>query len=418
MRFQFNSNNTRAIWIGGFATLLASFQLVIFNSYVVIFLQEDLLTEIAIITLIVSLRNFLQMFFRIPLGELSQIIGRKPLILTGHFCYTFALGFLVFASDWTFVLIATILVAFGMSAFWPSIFGYIADFTPNNFGKSNGRIFQLSDAGVIIGSLLSKYILDSLHWELKELFFIIVILGIFSGIVSFILLPEGLNHQKRKITENVFRELFQSFFFSFKRLSSITRLNELHEVYIFQIVLAFTEFMVTTFLPLIIISRGYTRGSVAEIAFWATLIIIWFKPSLGNLTDKLKFSSIITISLIIISLCVLSFIFIVDFWLIILLYVILNAAIITGYTAENGEVARRGPDHLRGATLGALGFYVSFGRTLSTVSLGPIWDNYGLISVFQVTGVLILVITFFLFLIYRSKDLENIKTLNQDTIEM
>jgi len=417
MHFKFDSNTSKAIWIGGFATLLASFQLVIFNSYVVIFLQEDLLTEIVLITFIISLRNFLQMFFRIPLGELSQIIGRKPLILTGHFCYTFALGFLILASDWAFVFIATILVAFGMSAFWPSIFGYIADFTPNNFGRSNGRVFQLSDVGVIIGSLLSKYILDSLHWELKELFFIIVILGFFSGIVSFLLLPEGLTDQKRKMVENIPRELFQSFLFSFKSLISITRVNRLHEVYTFQIVLAFAEFMVTTFLPLFIVSQGYTRGSVAEIAFWATFIIVWFKPSLGNLTDRIKFSSIISISLIIISLCILSFSIITNFWFIIIFYVILNAAIITGYTAENGEAARRGPDYMRGAALGALGFYVSFGRTVSTISLGPIWDIYGLIFVFQVTGVLILAITIILFIIFRSKSSNGINSSNQASLK-
>ncbi|MFX0184905.1 MAG: hypothetical protein ACFE95_17625, partial [Candidatus Hodarchaeota archaeon] len=91
------SGMNKAIWIAGLATLLASFQLIIINNYIVIYLQEDLLTAIIIITLIITLRNLIQIFLRVPLGELSQIIGRKPLLLFGHFSYTLALIFLFIA---------------------------------------------------------------------------------------------------------------------------------------------------------------------------------------------------------------------------------------------------------------------------------------------------------------------------------
>ncbi|KKK91738.1 hypothetical protein LCGC14_2709920, partial [marine sediment metagenome] len=40
---------------------------------------------------------------------------RKPLIITGNLCYTIALGMMYYASHWTFVLIASLLVGIGMS---------------------------------------------------------------------------------------------------------------------------------------------------------------------------------------------------------------------------------------------------------------------------------------------------------------
>ena len=96
------------VYVGSLSLLLASLQMVIFNSYVLIYLEEDLVTSVAIITLIVGLRNFVQIFFRIPLGELSQILGRRPLILFGHLGYTSSIIFLFFASDWILVLIGTL----------------------------------------------------------------------------------------------------------------------------------------------------------------------------------------------------------------------------------------------------------------------------------------------------------------------
>ncbi|MFX1512686.1 MAG: hypothetical protein ACFFCQ_08880, partial [Promethearchaeota archaeon] len=89
----------KEIFIAGLVALFASFQLVVINMYVVIYLEEDLLTAIFIITVIVSLRNLLQLFLRVPLGEFSQIIGRKPLMLIGQFSYTVAL-LLLFLFFW------------------------------------------------------------------------------------------------------------------------------------------------------------------------------------------------------------------------------------------------------------------------------------------------------------------------------
>ena len=84
----------KVTWVAGFTTLFANFPLLIYSLYVSIFLREDLVTIIIIVTVIGALRNLIQIFLRIPLGELSQIIGRKPLIIgaiqdaTAWFCLT------------------------------------------------------------------------------------------------------------------------------------------------------------------------------------------------------------------------------------------------------------------------------------------------------------------------------------------
>ncbi len=397
--------NSRVIWIAGLATLLASLQLVILNTYIVILLQEDLLTSIAIITVIISLRNILQLFFRIPMGELSQIIGRKPLILFGHFSYTIALILTFFASNWIYILIAIIFVALGMSGFWPGLFAYISDFSLDEFGEANGRIFQMSDVGGILGSFLATVILDELLFDLRFLFGVIAIIGFFSGILSYLILPESLEHKNKKSLSEIFRILTTSFLATATSLRSVSRKDSLFQVYIYQFILSFVEFMISTFLPVMIVSKGYSRGDVSEISFWALLLIIWFKPRLGSLTDKYNFKLVISSTILIATFAIFLFGLVDNYWLLIILYVILNAALITGYTAENGETSRRSTTELRGTALGALGVYVSLGRASSTIILGPVWEMFGLLSVFGFTAVGVTFITILLNLYYkRSKN--------------
>ena len=193
----------RATWIAGFSTLFANLPLLIYNVYVIIYLQEDLLTAIAIITFITSLRNLLQIFLRIPLGELSQIVGRKPLIISGHLSYIIALFLLYLASDWFLVMIGTLFIGFGMSCFWPSIFGFLGDISIDRVGESNGRIFQLSDIGSILGSILAFFLLQEIQISLKELFGITAAISVITIIISMLLLPESLAKDNRKVVKNV-----------------------------------------------------------------------------------------------------------------------------------------------------------------------------------------------------------------------
>ncbi|MFX0183921.1 MAG: MFS transporter, partial [Candidatus Hodarchaeota archaeon] len=342
-----------------------------------------------------------------------QIIGRKPLLLFGHFSYTLALIFLFIAFDWVFVFFSIIFIAFGMSCFWPSLFAYVSDFTPETFGQSNGRIFQMGDIGSIIGSLISSLLLDTLLWDLRTLFGVIAGIGVFSGLITILILPEGLAIEDRRQVNSILQAIKESIIFMAQSLKNITKSNQLAEVYSFQFILSFIEFTAATFLPVLIVAKGYTRGDVAELVFWSTLVIIWFKPYLGKITDIFEFSHTISVFLIISSLTMLAFIIVQSYWLLVLLFIFLNSSLIASYIAANGETARRASFAQRGTAMGALGVYVSLGRTTSTVLLGPIWEYLGLIGVFLIAsfGVLIITILIFFFSKQRKKRITNIRSL-------
>jgi len=372
----------RVTWIAGVTTLFANFPLLIYGLYVNIFLKEDLLAIIIIITVIASLRNLLQIFLRIPMGELSQIIGRKPLIIAGHFSYTFALLLMCFATDWILVFVGTLFIGIGMSAFWPALFGYLADINLDRVGESQGRIFQMSDIGSIIGSLFAFLLLNELQFSLQSLFGIIALISLITGIISFLLLPESLAKRNRKSVDSVKKALVNSWLSMLKSMKSISVTNRLWHVYLFHFILAFIEFTATMFVPLIIISKGFTNAEVSAISLWTLLLIFWVKPYLGKVTDKIDFLTGITVSIVITCLSIIGYVFVDEFIYLVGLQIVANASIMVGYFTANGETSRRAPIEYRGISLGVFGVYVSMGRTTSTLVLGPIWEVFDLVGVF------------------------------------
>ena len=372
----------RVTWIAGVTTLLANFPLLIYGLYVNIFLKEDLLAVIIIITVIAALKNLLQIFLRIPMGELSQIIGRKPLIIAGHFSYSFALLLMFFATDWLLVFVGTLFIGVGMSAFWPAIFGYLADVNLDRVGESQGRIFQMSDIGSIIGSLFAFFLLNELQVSLQSLFGTVALISLITGVFSLIFLPESLAEKNRKNVESIKRALVESWVSMLKSMKKISVTNRLWHVYLFHFVLAFIEFTSGMFVPLIIVSKGFTNADVSAISLWTLLLIFWSKPYLGKITDKIDFLTAITISLTITCLSVVGYIFVEEFILLVGLQMVANASIMIGYFTANGETTRRAPIEYRGISLGVFGVYVSMGRTTSTIVLGPIWENFDLAGVF------------------------------------
>ena len=139
--------------------IVGSFSMTIFMSYVGLHL-ENINTVFWLILFIFALRNIPQLFLRVPLGNLSQMIGRKPLLIAGISFYTISLFFLAVSSHWALVIVAMFFMAIGMSCFWPIIFAYIGDVEEEtNLGKVQGRLFQGTDLGAISGALLAFLLL-------------------------------------------------------------------------------------------------------------------------------------------------------------------------------------------------------------------------------------------------------------------
>lgn len=396
-----------------FVQLFSVFALSIFGAYYLIVL-DDLKATAIIIGLVLTIRNFLQIFLRIPFSELSQIIGRKPLIIAGNFCYTMAVGLMYYASHWTIVFAASLLAGIGMSMHWPAFFSYVGDISKDDYGRIQGFIFMGQDLGVLLGSFLAAYVLKNDIASVRGLFGIAFVIMVFALLLSYIILPEVLEDEHRKKVTSKINALKISFVSMSKSVVNLTKNYSLRIIFLFELLFIFTEFFVTSFIPLlIVVSLGYDESVVASIILRSTLILILFKPFFGKIFDHYGFRGPVIISMIITS----SMIFLLpltnSFSELLTVYTIMTGAIMIGYISSTGGTSNATVPAQRGLAMGVLGVYISSGRTISSAFLSPMLGIFesqtgsrseGLQVLFVFTSILTLILTLIIGLYSRGLD--------------
>jgi MFS family permease len=364
---------------------------------------DDLKATAIIIGVVLTIRNAVQIFLRVPFSELSQIIGRKPLIITGNLCYTLALGFMYYASHWSIVLLASLLTGIGMSMHWPAFFSYVGDISDGDYGRIQGFIFMGQDLGVLLGTFLAAYVLDREIVSVKGLYGLAFIISSFALIFSYIILPEVLEDEHRKKVKSRLNALKISFVNMSKSVVELTKDYTLRIIFLFELLFIFTEFFITSFVPLlIVVSLGYKDSVVASVILGSTLILILFKPLFGKVFDHFGFRGPVITSMIITS----SMIFLLpltnSFWELLTVYTILTGAIMIGYISSTGGTSNATVPAQRGLAMGVLGVYISSGRTASSAFLSPMLGIFesqtgsrseGLNVLFAFTAILTFILT-------------------------
>ncbi|MCG3217925.1 MAG: MFS transporter [Candidatus Heimdallarchaeota archaeon] len=385
-----------------FSALIVSFigffTLTIFDAYATLHL-DNIGTQVLVISAILAMRNIYQIFLRVPLGELSQIIGRKPLIIAGTASYAIALGIMSIAFHWSLVLLAITFMAIGMSAYWPALFSYIGDLEVENYGRLNGRIFQGGDIGRMFASLFAAYLLNTLKVDLALLFGSSAVIAGYGVVLLLFILPEPLSEEYRLQVESISQALYDSFKNMMSSLVELSRKYSLRRVYIYQIVVSFVAFMNTTFFPmLIVLEKGYTKGDVALLVLISTIFVFPFKSFLGSLSDHFGWRAPTLGSLGVSSGLLFWLIHTDDFFEIAIISSIFSAAMFTCFLAGNAGVMKEAEIEKRGIAVGGLGVYVSVGRVLSSIVLAPVWEFWGLEAVFYLSSISLVIIVIYLFL--------------------
>lgn len=374
----------------------------IIGSYMGVHL-DNLAASALVIGLVFTSRNLVQIFLRIPFSELSQIMGRKPLILAGIFCYSSALGLMYLANHWGYVLAAAILVGIGMSMHWPAVFSYIGDISSNNdYGRINGIIFQGQDLGVIIGAITAQYLLSRDIVDLQGLFGITFLVGIIGVQLSIFVLPEVLEEENRLRVESTLKSLVDSFLNMARSLVRLSKTHPLGLIFLFEFVVTFTEFFISAFFPLlVVVSLGFDDSVVAAVVLGSTIIQIFFRKYFGLIFDKWGYIAPVLIALTIASISMVVLTLVVEFWQLLLVYTITMSSIFICFIATTGATSNTAMPVQRGLAMGVLGVYISSGRAMSSIALSPVLDYFekglgsreeGLVALFKVAAIVVLVL--------------------------
>ena len=126
----------------------------------------------------------------LPMGKLSDIVGRKRVYVVGMVIYMVAAAFAGFAVDITMLIIARIFQGIGSAMIQGIAMAMIITaFPAKERGKALGLNMSVVGVGAIIGPALGGLLVDVLGW--RWVFWVNIPIGIFTIIASMLILERG-----------------------------------------------------------------------------------------------------------------------------------------------------------------------------------------------------------------------------------
>lgn len=124
--------------------------------YLPLFLREQAHTSMTLWAVIAAMFYVGTLLFSSPLGWLSDIIGRKPVMLFGALVYTVALLLFTATTDPYWFILFRLLEGVGTAAFGPAAQAFIADITSEESrSKAYGFFTTAQFGGLIVGPALA-----------------------------------------------------------------------------------------------------------------------------------------------------------------------------------------------------------------------------------------------------------------------
>jgi multidrug resistance protein len=188
-----DTNSTLApIYISVFVAVLG-FSLVapIFPTYIM-----DLGASYTLLGFIISVYGAVQLLTQIPIGRLSDRIGRKKLILLGLISFTIMPPLYIYATNVFFLIPIRVLGGLGASAVWPLAMALIIDqANREKRGSAMGWYNAIFYSALALGPLIGGMLYD--QFGLEAPFYFWAILGLASVIIVFKKIDEPATHVLR-----------------------------------------------------------------------------------------------------------------------------------------------------------------------------------------------------------------------------
>jgi DHA1 family multidrug resistance protein-like MFS transporter len=190
------------IYISVFVAVLG-FSLVapIFPTYVM-----DLGASYTLLGFVISIYGAVQLLTQIPIGRLSDSIGRKRLILMGLISFTIMPPLYIYASNVFFLIPIRVLGGLGASAVWPLAMALIIDQANREkrgsaMGWYNAVFYSALAIGPFVGGMLyDQFGLEApfCFWSLLGLASVIIVFKKIDEPARHALLPRRLSDQKKE----------------------------------------------------------------------------------------------------------------------------------------------------------------------------------------------------------------------------
>ena len=302
-----------------------------------------------------GLREGLSSIFKLFGGWYSDKVGkRKPFVFFGYFISVLFRFLISLSTSWQYILGFVSLERIGKARDAPRD-AIIAQSTKQR-GRGFGIQQMLDTAGAIAGAIIVLFLFWKFGLEFKTIILIAASVSFFS-LVPLFFVKEPKNHTTKKSI--------------FKGISS---LNKKLKYFIF-VMGVFTLVNFGLYMFLLLMAREITGSIVAAIALGVLFNFIWalFSIPFGSLSDKFGRKKILMIGYVLFFLVTLGFIYLVNVFSLVLLFVLYGLVWAVINTVPKAYVADLS-DSMKGTALGFYQFIIGIVSIAGGIIAGLLWD--------------------------------------------
>jgi MFS family permease len=324
-------------------------------------------TPVALIGFVASASTIPGILVSLPAASLSDVFGRRKLLLFATFVFASAPFLYLFITAWWQLLLVRFYHGFATAIFVPVIEATLAEQFPARRGERISLFSSATAVGRAVAPFLGGYILFLTDYSFYTLYLAVGIAGVTAFAITLLFMAERKRVPVEPVAaKNVTRQIFHGWLQLAKnRGVLLVSFIQASQYYVFGAVEFFLVGYLTDVVKLDAFSIGVIMGS-------QIVALIIARPLIGRVSDKTSRRIPIIAGSVASCLILLAVPFTVQFPILLLLsvgYGIGFAAVISSTSPLISEIA---PPSLIGASMGFLSTMMDTGQTLGPIVSGVI----------------------------------------------
>lgn len=334
----------------------------------------------SLIGIVASASTIPGMLVSLPAASLSDIFGRRKVLLVSAFVFASAPFLYLLITEWWQLIFVRFYHGFATAIFVPVTEATIAVQFPSKRGERISIFSSATAVGRGIAPFLGGYILFLTGYGYRSLYFVVGIAGATAFIVTLLFLAErgGPVTAQPSDKSKTVRRMFQGWFELFKNSGVLTvSFIQASQYYVYGAV----EFFLVGYLNEIVKLDAFSIGIVMGSQIVALIIA---RPFMGRISDKTGRRIPIVLGSSISCLLLVAFPFSTQFLILVLLSIGYGLGFAMVISSTSPLISELAPSSLIGASMGFLSTIMDVGQTL-----GPIVSGVILTTTLQYIGLFV-----------------------------
>lgn len=330
----------------------------------------------SVVGLLYNIRNLVQTLVRIPIGVMSDMLGRKRMMLLGLILLSMV-PLLYYASDSLLLpLTAMIMAGLGISLYYPPAEAYTSKlFPPERVGEAMGRFHLGWAVSSIIGPSVGGVL--ALHFPTYRPIFII------ASAVTLLSVPVLWLNTEGDSTHPDLKDLKASLLGLPSLLAEFLRSRKIVAASITTFIHSFCNWVVPAFFPLLAYGLGFNEAIIGLSLTANALVMAISLPFIGRLSDRVGRFLPIALGLSISVVGFGSLPMAREAWELLLLMAIIGLGSSLVFPVSQAAIMEALPEGGKGAGAGLWGATLSLGGTLGLLATSIVVSISSLERAFQ-----------------------------------